>query len=189
MTRKLILIRHSLPEIIPGMPANRWPLSDEGKRRCALLAERLRPWRPDRVVSSVEPKAAETGRLVAERLGLTFKTAEGLHEHERSRAAFSDRDTFQMHIAALFAHPDEYVFGDESAAQAFARFSRAVDAVLDAHPTETIAMVTHGTVMTAFVAHAARLEPFSFWKGLSMPALTVLELPGPRLLHTEQIGG
>lgn len=39
--RRLILVKHSLPQIVPGKPAPRWHLSDEGRRRGTLLADRL----------------------------------------------------------------------------------------------------------------------------------------------------
>lgn len=184
--RHLILIRHSQSQITPGVPANRWPLSEQGRRRCALLAEKLARWRPARVVASVELKAAETGRIAAGILGIPFETAPGLHEHERSQAEFSDQATFLAHIEALFAHPDECVFGDESAAQALARFSGAVNAVLETHPGETVAIVAHGTVLALFAAQAANKDAFAFWQRLGQPALIVFELPAMTLNTVEE---
>ena len=37
----LILVKHSLPEIDPSVPANEWRLSCEGRRRARKLGERL----------------------------------------------------------------------------------------------------------------------------------------------------
>src|SRR5436190_12024140 len=82
--RKMILIKHAAPEVVPDVPSERWRLSEAGRQRCAPLAEAIRPHAPGLIVSSLEPKAAETGELVAARLGVAFETAEGLHEHDRS---------------------------------------------------------------------------------------------------------
>ena len=40
--QKLILVRHSVPEIDARLRAADWHLSDEGRRRCTGLAEALR---------------------------------------------------------------------------------------------------------------------------------------------------
>lgn len=45
--KRPILIKHSVPSIDPGVPPNTWGLSGEGRRRCATLAARLRPYGPD----------------------------------------------------------------------------------------------------------------------------------------------
>jgi broad specificity phosphatase PhoE len=60
MRKPLILVKHSLPEIVENLSAREWKLSDEGRIRAQQLAERLIPFRPDYRISSVEPKAKET---------------------------------------------------------------------------------------------------------------------------------
>jgi broad specificity phosphatase PhoE len=184
--RHLILVRHSQSQITPGIPSNHWPLTKEGRRRCKPLAEKLAQWKPDRIVTSIEPKAVETGQRVAEALGLPFETAPNLHEHERSSVAFSDRATFLAHIKALFAHPGACVFGDESAAQALARFSHAVNTVVEAHPGETVVIVAHGTVIALCVAQTTNQDAFAFWQRLGQPALIVLDSPQMTLNAVEE---
>ena len=64
---RLILVKHSLPEIVPDIPSAKWHLSDEGRRRALVLAGRLSSFEPSRVVSSHEPKAVETAdKLIAD---------------------------------------------------------------------------------------------------------------------------
>jgi hypothetical protein len=62
---QLILVRHPLPKIVPSQPASQWHQSHEGRRRCKPLAELLSPYHPKKDRTSVEPKAIETGQLVA----------------------------------------------------------------------------------------------------------------------------
>lgn len=184
-SRTLLLIRHSAPEIAPGAPAREWRLSEEGRRRCGPLAERAAAFAPRAIVSSVEPKAAETARLVGERLGIPIETAPGLHEHERDNVGYLGRASFAAAIADFFARPDALVLGREPAARALARFSAAVDGVLTAHPTGNLAIVAHGTVLTLFVAHHTGVEPYAFWRDLGLPALVALCLPEYTLLATD----
>jgi broad specificity phosphatase PhoE len=176
--RKLILIRHSLPEIVPSVPASQWRLSDDGRRRCERLAERLAAYEPCVIVTSLEPKAIETGQIVARILGIPVETAPDLHEHERPNVEpFGTRQEFEARVSRLFEHPAELVFGAETADQAHQRFASAIHDVLATARRGNLAIVTHGTVLTLFVARAAGLDPIPFWKRLGLPAFVVLSLP------------
>ena len=49
---RLILVKHSLPEIVDGVRAREWRLGDEGRRRCDALAEALASYAPSGVITS-----------------------------------------------------------------------------------------------------------------------------------------
>jgi broad specificity phosphatase PhoE len=183
LSNTLILIRHSQSQPEPERPASQWPLTETGRRRCIALAERLAAYAPDLIVASRERKASQTGALVATRLGLPTKIADGLHEHQREHAGWLPDPAFEQAVSAFFARPNELVFGEETAYQASARFDAAVRGVLAAHPSQTVALVSHGTVITLFVAQHAGLAALPFWKRLGMPAIVVMSLPEMRLLE------
>jgi broad specificity phosphatase PhoE len=176
---RLILVRHSLPELDLGVPANEWHLSAEGRRRCLALAERLAAYAyaPDVVLSSVEPKAIETAELVVRHLGLPSETVVGLQEHERSEVGRLDRDQFHDAVARLFARPADLTFGSETAHEARLRFAAAVDGVLRRYPDANVALVTHGTVLSLFVAHVAGVDGYRLWRQLGLPCFVVLSRP------------
>jgi broad specificity phosphatase PhoE len=179
----LILIRHSQSQPEPERPASQWPLTAEGRRRCIVLAERLAAYAPDLIVTSRERKASETSALVAARLALPTVVANGLHEHQREHVGWMPNSAFEQAVSAFFTQPNELVFGEETASQASARFDAAVRDVLAAHPGQNIAIVSHGTVMTLFVAQHAGVAALPFWKRLEMPAIVVLSLPDLGLLE------
>jgi broad specificity phosphatase PhoE len=188
--RYLILIKHSLPVLIPEVPAAQWRLADEGRRRCAALAERLRPYHPPAIVASREPKATETGSIVATILGVPFATAEGLHEHDRGDVGWLTSEALDAKVAAFFERPTELVLGRETADAARERFVRAVGQMLAARPSGNLAIVAHGTVITLLVAAHNDMEPFSFWKRLGLPSLVVLSLPDMALVEiAEEVRG
>jgi broad specificity phosphatase PhoE len=182
MLNTLILIRHSQSQQEPERPASQWPLTEEGRRRCIALAERLATYSPDLIVTSRERKASETGALVAAHLGRPVETADGLHEHQREQVGWLSNQAFEQAVVAFFTRPDELVFGEETASQAGARFDAAVRAVLAAHPGQNIAIVAHGTVITLFLAQHAGVAPLPFWSSLGMPAIVALALPELKLL-------
>jgi broad specificity phosphatase PhoE len=175
---RLVLIKHARPQIDPRRPACDWDLSDAGRLDCEALAGRLCAWSPARVVASREPKAEQTGRIVAARLGIPFETADGLREHDRRAAGYLSEQAFQAAVARLFAEPDRLVFGAETAGQAEARFAGAIAGVLERHAGETAAIVAHGTVIALFAARRAGLEPLTMWRRLGLPSYVVLSAPG-----------
>jgi broad specificity phosphatase PhoE len=188
--RKLIVVRHSLPEIDPGRPAAEWPLSEEGRRRSRALAARLADYDLAAIVASQEPKAAETGRIVAGVLGLPFETAPDLHEHERQHEPFfASQELFRRQVVRLLEQPEAPIFGQETGDEARRRFATALEAVLAAHRHGNLAVVAHGTVMALFLGRAAGLDAVSFWQRLGLPAFAVLSLPGYEVLEVVEEAG
>jgi broad specificity phosphatase PhoE len=175
--RRLIFVRHSLPEINPSLPAREWHLSEAGRQLCQPLAKELLAFAPDAVVTSVEPKAIETGQLVAQILNQPFAVVPGLHEHERDKGVFTTRARFETQVARLFAEPGKLVFGNETADEAHTRFAQAVSKVLKRYSGQNLVVVTHGTVLTLYVSRVIGLDPYPFWKRLGLPAFVVVSLP------------
>lgn len=181
--RKLILVKHSVPQMDPNIPASRWHLSEEGRRRCVILAAKLAAHTPDCLISSTEPKAAETAEIVANALGKSWRTAEGLHEQDRRHAGFLSTEEFEAALRRLFEHPQQLVFGQETADQAHRRFGEAVAEAAHCCGARNITIFAHGTVIALFVARAAGLDPFDLWKRLGLPAFVVMSLPNLQVLE------
>jgi len=183
---KLILVKHSLPEILPEIPASEWHLSVEGRRRCQVLGDELAKHAPDLIFSSPEPKAQETGQIVAQQLVKPLFIIPGLHEHERKTVRFTNEEQFEASVNEFFEQPDALVFGEETAAQALNRFSSAVNQLISENRDQNLVVVSHGTVITLFVANNCGIEPFPFWSRLDLPSFVVLSLPNLVVLSTTQ---
>lgn len=178
----LTLVKHSLPQINPTVPANQWPLSEEGRVLAQMLAQQLAKHSPDLIFSSVEPKAVETAQIVGDALNKPVEVVEGLHEHDRRNVKFLDKKKFEASIAQFFDRPDVLTFGNETAAQAYHRFSRAVTAITARYSDSNVALITHGTVLTLFVSRLTAVAPFPFWKDLELPSWVVLSHPNLELV-------
>lgn len=176
--RQLILVKHAMPEIEPGVRASAWTLSEAGRSACVPLAARLAEFSPGRVVTSFEPKAAETGTLTATALGLTVSTASGLHELDQGDTPFLATARWNALGESSFARPEERICGLERAVDASDRFAAAVEAVLDQHPAGGTVIVAHGRVIGLFVARTNVIDPFELWGQLGLPSFVVLDLPG-----------
>jgi broad specificity phosphatase PhoE len=185
--RTLILVKHSIPEILEDIPAREWKLSAEGRARCKRLAERLTKYQPTRIISSVEPKARETAEIVAKELGILTSAVEGLHEHDRSHGGYLSKEKFEDAVREFFARPNELVFGSETAEQAHSRFHAAIDSILKKIPDQTIVVIAHGTVISLYVSRLTGVFDLSFWKELGLPSFVALDVESKTLLAKENI--
>ena len=180
--RHLILIKHASPQVDPALPPQRWPLSEEGKVKCEALAGQVAPLAPAVVVSSEEMKAAETARILAERLGVPHHAAPDLHEHDRSNVPQLRSAEFISLIELLFRRPNDLVLGKETAVAALSRFQSALDEVLLEHPEGNVAVVSHGTVIALLLEKLdAGRRGFDVWRAMKLPSFAVLTLPEMRL--------
>lgn len=173
---KLILVKHSMPEIDPSVPAPQWHLGELGRARSELLADKLSEYPLDVIVSSVEPKAIETAQIVANRLHKPFETGDGLYEHDRSNVPFLGKEELESRVMEFFNQPSELVLGLETADQAHERFSNAVARTRGKHPQKNIAIVAHGTVITLFVSRFTMQDSFDFWTRLGLPSFVILNV-------------
>jgi len=183
----LILVRHSLTEIIENAHAREWSLSEQGRARAHGLAAHLIPYEPEIIVSSFERKAQQTATILGENLGLNFYVADGLHEHDRSRSPFYSADKFQSLVREFFDNPDALIFGSETANQAFLRFQKAVELTMSSNKNKTVLIVSHGTVISLFVSRLIGMDGWVFWQELGMPSYTVLDVQEKTMLITKNI--
>jgi broad specificity phosphatase PhoE len=182
----LILVRHSISRQQPGVSAHEWELTDEGRARCKVLAERLKVYQPEIIITSPEPKAQQTAKILAAELGKRLEVEADLQEHRRATATyFADIREFEAKVHEMLTKPDELIFGEETGTAAYNRFRRAIESILARHPARNVAAVTHGTVMSLFVAQVAGINPINFWQDLGMPAYVALSLSDFQIIETE----
>jgi broad specificity phosphatase PhoE len=175
----LILVKHAQPNIDPHVSPHEWGLSSAGRSRCEPLAQALSNYRPARIITSQEPKAEQTARLLAEKLRIPFEIRTGLEEHSRRTEPFGTLEAFRNSIDELFRQPRVLVYGEETGQQAFERFAGAIWGLLEEYPDQNLVVAAHGTVISLFVAKtfAAKtraLDGFELWKRLGLPSYVVL---------------
>ena len=178
--RRLVLVKHSMPEIERDKPASTWRLGDVGRRRAGMLADRLRSFSTDLIWSSREPKSVETADILAATFGVPVRLADGLEEHHREEVPYLPKREFESTVEAFFHHPNQLVLGSETAEQACRRFTASIENVMKTGQKDII-VVTHGTVISLFAASVAKVGPISLWHQLSLPSYVVLTLPSMKI--------
>lgn len=179
--RHLLFVRHSLPEIEEHLDRVYWRLSAEGKRRAERIADRIATYDVKTIVASNEIKAIETGNAIAGRTGQPFGIDERLREHGISNEPYLAEPAFKRLVHSFFEQPETTVFGEESAESALRRFTDAVSEIRKKHRSGDIVLVSHGRVLSLFLAEHLQEEPFELWKRLKAPSVVVLRHPGLEL--------
>jgi 2,3-bisphosphoglycerate-dependent phosphoglycerate mutase len=175
MQSRLVLVRHGKPEIDESTPSTQWPLSQSGREAAASLATRLSDFKFQRITSSPEPKAISTAEIIDQQLGLSIHIDDDLAEYKRYSTGFLPLEDFNTQIARLFESPwDELVFGDETANDALERFTRASDRQYVSFGNGDVLVVTHGTIMSIYVANRLGIDLLSFWRSLTAPTAVVI---------------
>jgi broad specificity phosphatase PhoE len=172
---RLILIKHARPQQVEGVNPHDWELSEVGKVSCSTLAERLKPWRPEVIVSSPETKAGQTAEIVGLALGVPWHTMDGLQEHDRSNVPIMRTGEFISSMAQFFRVRDALVLGDETADEAERRIVAAVDRAMREHEGKMVAVVTHGTVLALYAAARLGMDAFATWRKMGLPSFIVVE--------------
>jgi broad specificity phosphatase PhoE len=183
--RRLILIKHAMPEIKQEQASSSWHLSEAGRASCESLALALAHYQLSMIVSSAEPKAHETAEILRDRLNVPVQIAPGLHEHDRTGVPYLDNPSqWNALIEQFFGEPDNLVLGRETATAARDRFATALGAALANHGTGNLAVVAHGTVISLFIGLHNNIDMMSFWRTLGMPSFGVLQVPSFRIEQT-----
>ena len=181
--RRLVLVKHSMPDVNPSKPASTWRLGNVGRHRAILLATKLSFLSPELIWSSREPKAVETASIVAKTFDVPVRLKDGLEEHHRDDAPYLPQREFDRVVETFFHRPDQLVFGSETAEQACERFTASIENVIKTGQKDNI-VVTHGTVISLFAASVAKVHPIYLWHQLGLPSFVVLTLPSMNIQAT-----
>ena len=158
-------------------------MSPEGREHAKALALELSSHKPDLVFSSTEPKAVETGDIIARELGIRNQVVPDLHEHEgRQAGCWVSEPEFRARLSRFFSNPSVLVFGTETADSAHDRFARAIDGIA-AKVSSGCVVVSHGTVISLFSARANVLDPNDVWGRLTSPGFIRMGIPGFEILE------
>jgi broad specificity phosphatase PhoE len=174
----LYLIRHARTQMM-GTTAELWPLSEEGRRQAGVLA-RQGFWREvELIFSSPEPKALRTAKPAARRWDIPLEAVDHLRELRRPRLV----PDYEKTIRHLFAEPEVSIAGLEPAAQVGARATRCIKALVAAHPGQTLAVVSHGLILTIFLAQLENRWPtLTEWRAVPFPGVAVVDTSAWQLI-------
>ena len=177
MTR-FLLIRHATTEAIGKRLAGRRPgmhLDERGRRQAQVLAERLSRLPVAAIYSSPLERTLETAEPIAKLLGREVVSREELLEIEFGE--WTGKDFGELDPLPEFRCFNEFrsyspVPGGEFMLQAQLRMVLGLDALRRLHPDECVAVVSHGDMIRAAIAHYAGI-PLDLFQRLEVSPASI----------------
>jgi len=170
----LILVRHAQSAPRPELPEAEFPLSELGRQQARRLASVLRELGVDALVSSPYQRAIDTLRPYAEAARLEIAVDTDLRE--RSLGGWLESvEAVNEAITKMHADLDFILPGGESGRACLARYQAAVERAIAANAGHTIAVGTHGGVVSHFLAAHCTDLPAEFWRRIRNPHLFIFE--------------
>jgi 2,3-bisphosphoglycerate-dependent phosphoglycerate mutase len=184
----LLFVRHAHSPWVPNREAAR-PLSAAGHAAAAAVADQLADRSLDAVVSSPYRRAVQTVEPLAERRGLDVRTDPGFRERALTDGPVETiGETFESATRAVW---DDWSFawpGGESSAAARRRGVEAVERTLARHAGGTVAVGTHGQLLTATLNHYDDRFDATFWRErLTTPDVYAARFDGTDLAAVERV--
>jgi probable phosphoglycerate mutase len=187
----LLLIRHASNDWLGKRLAGWTPgvhLNDKGRAEAEALAKGLAAIPLDAIYSSPLERTLETAKPVAAAQRLSIEIREALGESHIGDWAGQTLEELQKDDLwpVVQAYPGGFRFpGGESMQETQARFVAEIDAIRDAHPKQTVAVVSHSDPIKLAVAYYTGLPLDLFQRLVISPAsVTALSFSrfGPRLI-------
>jgi len=161
---ELIIVRHALPESEkredgPADP----PLTPLGLRQAEATANLLATEGVDHVVTSTMQRAIQTGRPLADRLGLTPERLEGLKESDHRRSSYTPVEEMDADHEVIREFLDDPLSMFADGYEAFRdRITAALDAVVADNRGRTVAVFCHAMVVGVYLQTLLGLnDPFT----------------------------
>lgn len=172
----LILVRHGPVAPDPQRSAREWTLTADGEKTIVEMARDHVLANMQLVASSPEPKAVRTAELLAQ--GRPVIQVPDLRELDRSSLHWVDNQSaYAAIVEEILRRPNEAVHGCESATAAGMRVTAAIDDLTSTYQGQTIAVVSHGMVLSLYVAHLNNVEQSAsmIWQSMGLPDLAVVD--------------
>jgi broad specificity phosphatase PhoE len=158
----LILARHGEAEYeVEEWADEGGSLTPLGRQQAAALGESLAGRRVAHVWTSTYARAVQTGEIAAARLGVGVTTRIALCEFRLGDLVGQPKDLDALassYFAWLDGDLDARLPGGESGHELVARVRGVLQEIADAHPGETVLVVTHGGVIRAAVPALCRMD-------------------------------
>jgi broad specificity phosphatase PhoE len=181
--KQLVLIRHARVTIEPDTPPASWELSSDGQCAARRLAQAAALRDVTLFATSPEPKARATALGIAH--GRRVVELAGLSELDRSAAGWIGSESEYLEfMREVFGSPDYNVRGCESAAHAQRRMVTAVSDAWTAFGDDGLGIVSHGIVLSLYVAHlkGQRTPDLDYWRSIRLPDVAVVDPIGNTVL-------
>lgn len=169
---KLYLIRHgetAWNAASKAQGSQNIALSENGRMQAKLLANRMKNYHIDHIYSSDLDRAYETGKIIAEPLGLPVEKIEGFREmcfgEWEGLTHHEIRSKYDEHYSVWRSKPHEAdIPGGEKLIDVQKRGLRALHQLVETHKNENIVVVSHGVAIKAILLGLMDIDLSYFYR-------------------------
>jgi broad specificity phosphatase PhoE len=175
MKNKYLILRHAETIKDPDKHPKDWLLVPDALEKINEYIDSDKFFKITRIISSTEPKAIVTGKPISEFFNLPITEMEEFVEVKREKKFLSDEEFLTQKQKELEIR-NERINGIESGNEAIVRFNLGIEKLEKEFKNESILIITHGTIMTLFLADHKNdfLNVFENWKNLKFCELVDL---------------
>jgi len=160
------VIRHALPNRVEMAEGRADPdLSEDGFRQAAALGKWLAAEHMDAVYASPLLRAQQTAEAIVEGRDLEIVTEPDIAEFDRDASSyipFEEIDRSSAEFRAIVTG-DYSAIGGPDPTEFKRKIVEAFDRIIDAHPSQNVAVVCHAGVINAYFAHILELDRTIFF--------------------------
>ncbi|TVY10223.1 histidine phosphatase family protein [Paenibacillus cremeus] len=187
MKTTVYMVRHAESPYTEGDERSRG-LTPQGSEKAKRAAELLKDAGITVVASSPYARAILTVEPLAQAIGSKIEVDEDLRERLLAAEDYViPNEEFTSTIENVFANPDLTLPGGESNTTAARRGVQAFQRLLDKHRGETIAVGTHGNIMTLIMQQYDAQYGLHFWKQTSKPDIYRMDFEQDALVHVTRL--
>jgi 2,3-bisphosphoglycerate-dependent phosphoglycerate mutase len=179
----LYLIRHPRTHVDPTRPPNEWELSEQGRAQVRVLG--AAPfWKSVKVLySSGQPKALGAAGTIGALHNIPVGSLSGLAEVSRGHEVYHSAGDYDTILGQFFAFPDHAIAGWERGTDALNRFTASVEHIVSQHPDQSIALLSHGTILTLYTAMLDQQPPtLERWRSIAFATVAAVDIDSHKLV-------
>jgi broad specificity phosphatase PhoE len=151
MKNKYTFLRHAETIKDPNKPAPEWDLTPDALEKINQYISEGKFDKITKIYSSTEPKAVATGKPISTFLDLPILEMEEFVELKREKKFLTDEEFLDQKKREL-TNLDHVENGVESGNTGIERFESGIQKLEDMYTGENILIITHGTIMTLYLA-------------------------------------
>jgi broad specificity phosphatase PhoE len=162
-----------------------WDLSEQGRAQAQALSAAPFWKNVSSLYVSNQSKAIEAAHIIVAEHHIDVIPLAGLAEVGRGPEVYTSAADYNSILEQFFTYPDRSVSGWESSGMALRRFENAVEQILSHRPQGSIAILSHGTILTLYTAKLdGELPALARWRNIGFATVTTVDIDTMRIVQS-----
>ncbi len=181
----LYLVRHPRTHVDPMRQPHEWDLSEQGRAQAKALSAASFWKNVSSLYVSNQQKAIAAARIIVAEHKIEVVPLVELAEVGRGPQVYTSAADYNNILEQFFDHPDRSVSGWESSGVALHRFESAVQQILKQRSDGSVAILSHGTILTLYTAMLDGEPPtLARWRNIGFATVATVDIDSMQIVKT-----